>query len=193
MRRVVKDFKKLPFRCITKKYLRELPNVSVIITFHNEIWSVLLRCIHSIYNRSPPELLHEIILINDASTFSELTLNLSSYVANHFDGKVKVHHNEKREGLIRARMIGARLAAGDAIIFLDSHMEVANIWLPPLLEPLVYDPTFATVPIVEGMNHATFAYVDIGNGYRGTFDWSLRYQVIFFSKFECIFKILFSR
>lgn len=95
---------------------------------------------------------------------------------NNFNAKVKVHHNEKREGLIRARMIGARLSEGDVIIFLDSHMEVANIWLPPLLEPLVYDPTFATVPIVEGMNPATFAYKYIGDGYRGTFDWNFRYQ-----------------
>lgn len=150
--------------------------MSIIITFHNEIWSVLLRCIHSVYNRSPAELLHEIILINDASTFPELTLNLSSYVMHHFNGKVKVHHNEKREGLIRARNIGAQLAEGDVIIFLDSHMEVANIWLPPLLEPLVYDPTFAAVPIVEGLTHDTFAYSYIGNGYRGTFDWNFRYQ-----------------
>lgn len=170
--------KKINFycRCKNKKYLRKLPNVSVIITFHNEVWSVLLRCIHSIYNRSPPELLHEIILINDASTFAELRFNLSTYIDEHFDGKVKIHNNKVREGLIRARMIGARLAEAEVIIFLDSHMEVANIWLPPLLEPLVYHPTYATVPIVDGMNHKTFEYEYIGDGYRGTFDWNLRYQ-----------------
>lgn len=87
-----------------------------------------------------------------------------------------MHHNEKREGLIRARVIGARLAEAEVILFLDSHMEVANSWLPPLLEPLVKHPNFATVPLVEGMNHATFEYEHIGHGYRGTFDWNFRYQ-----------------
>lgn len=137
---------------------------------------MLLRCIHSVYNRSPTKLLHEIILIDDASTFPELKENLTEYLENKFDSKVKLYVNEKREGLIRARMIGARLSQADVIIFLDSHMEVTNTWLPPLLEPLVYNPTFATVPIVEGLNHATLEYEYIGNGYRGTFDWNFRYQ-----------------
>lgn len=163
------------FRCKNKKYFRKLPKVSVIITFHNEILSVLLRCIHSIYNRSPHELLHEIILINDGSTFSEYK-DFFGNLLNKFNGKVKLHHNEKREGLIRSRVIGARLAEAEVILFLDSHMEVTNSWLPPLLDVIVERPTFAVVPLVEGMNHATFGYEYVGNGYRGTFDWNFRYQ-----------------
>lgn len=155
--------------------MRKLPKVSVIITFHNEIESVLLRCIHSIINRSPPELLHEIILINDGSTFENVKETLEEYLKK-FNGKVKLHENQKREGLIRSRVKGAKLAEAEVIIFLDSHMEVANSWLPPLLEPIVERPNFATVPVVEGMNHATFAYEGIGHGYRGTFDWNFRYQ-----------------
>ncbi|KAG5678098.1 hypothetical protein PVAND_007800 [Polypedilum vanderplanki] len=140
------------------------------------MWTVLLRCIHSIYHRSPSNLLHEIILINDGSTFNELYEPLQKYFNGTFESKVKIHQNLQREGLIKSRMIGARLAEAEVIIFLDSHMEVTNSWLPPLLEPLVYYPTYATVPIVESLNHNTFAYEYIGNGYRGTFDWNLRYQ-----------------
>ncbi|KAG5678095.1 hypothetical protein PVAND_007797 [Polypedilum vanderplanki] len=165
-----------PKLCKYKTYLKTLPKVSVIITFHNEIWTVLLRCIHSIYHRSPSNLLHEIILINDGSTFNELYEPLQKYFNGTFESKVKIHQNLQREGLIKSRMIGARLAEAEVIIFLDSHMEVTNSWLPPLLEPLVYYPAYATVPIVESLNHNTFAYEYIGNGYRGTFDWNLRYQ-----------------
>ena len=49
----------------------QLPNSSVIVIFHNEGWSVLLRTVHSVIDRSPPELLHEVILVDDKSTMGE--------------------------------------------------------------------------------------------------------------------------
>ena len=107
--------------------------MSVVVTFHNEISSTLLRCLHSIYNRSPKKLLHEIVLINDNSTLPELFVPLRKYVKEFFGDTVKLYENNERQGLIKARMIGARKASGEVLIFLDSHMEVFTNWLPPLL------------------------------------------------------------
>ncbi|RZF39787.1 hypothetical protein LSTR_LSTR014071, partial [Laodelphax striatellus] len=53
---------KAPNRTLTK-----LPSTSVVICFHNEAWSVLLRTVHSVLDRSPKHLLHEIILVDDYS------------------------------------------------------------------------------------------------------------------------------
>lgn len=120
------------FSCAKKLYLSDLPTVSVVVPFFNEHWSTLLRTCYSVLNRSPPELIVEIILVDDCSTKTFLKEKLDRYVAEHLP-KVKIVRLPERSGLIVARLAGAQKAHGDVLVFLDSHTETNTNWLPPLL------------------------------------------------------------
>ncbi|XP_049568676.1 polypeptide N-acetylgalactosaminyltransferase 13 isoform X3 [Orcinus orca] len=126
--------------CKTKVYPDELPNTSVVIVFHNEAWSTLLRTVYSVINRSPHYLLSEVILVDDASERDFLKLTLDNYVKN-LEVPVKIIRMEERSGLIRARLRGAAASKGQVITFLDAHCECTLGWLEPLLARIKEDRT----------------------------------------------------
>lgn len=159
-------------------YPYDLPTTSVIIVFHNEGWSVLMRTVHSVLNRTPPHILHEILLVDDFSDKENLKDKLDNYL-QRFNGKVRLIRNVEREGLIRTRSRGAKEAGGEVIVFLDAHCEVNVNWLPPLLAPIYRDRTTMTVPVIDGVDHKNFEYHPVyadGHHYRGIFEWGMLYK-----------------
>uniref|UniRef100_A0A914X4P4 Glycosyltransferase 2-like domain-containing protein n=1 Tax=Plectus sambesii TaxID=2011161 RepID=A0A914X4P4_9BILA len=126
--------------CRKMKYIEKLPTVTVIFPFHNEHNSTLLRSVYSVINRSPPDVLREVILVDDASTKDFLKAPLEEFLKKAgLADRVKVVRTKKREGLIRARQIGAQHATSEIMVFLDAHSEANYNWLPPLIEPIALD------------------------------------------------------
>lgn len=100
------------YRCDECKqmiYPAKLPKASFILIFHNEAWSLILRTIWSIIERSPRELIEEIILVDDVSTWPELHRSIEDYI-ELLPVRVRLFRNPTREGLIRSRLIGANAA-----------------------------------------------------------------------------------
>ena len=55
-------------RCKYWHYPEDLPSASVILVFHNEGFSTLVRTVHSVINTSPPQYLKEIVMVDDFSS-----------------------------------------------------------------------------------------------------------------------------
>lgn len=78
-------------KCRTVEFdINSLPTVTVIIIFFNEPYSVLVRTVHSVINTSPPNLLKEVVLVDDSSTNEELKGKLDHYVNTRLSSKVKL-------------------------------------------------------------------------------------------------------
>ncbi|XP_021004562.1 polypeptide N-acetylgalactosaminyltransferase 13 [Parasteatoda tepidariorum] len=161
--------------CKTKTYAARLPATSIVIVFHNEAWSTLLRTIHSVIRMSPKELIEEIILVDDASERDYLQQPLEEYISK-LPVSVKVLRTGKRSGLIRARLIGAAKAKGQVITFLDAHCECTIGWLEPLLDRIAEDRTRVVCPIIDVISDTSFEYVPASDMTWGGFNWKMNFR-----------------
>jgi len=162
-------------QCKSKDYPSALPTTSVVIVFHNEAWTTLLRTVHSIINRSPPELVEEILLVDDASEHEHLGPQLENYVSR-LPVSVRVLRTGTRSGLIRARLLGAKEAKGSIITFLDAHCECTEGWLEPLLAEIALNRKAVVCPVIDVISDESFEYITASDMTWGGFNWKLNFR-----------------
>lgn len=138
-----------------------------------------VRTVHSVLNRSPLGLLHEILLVDDASERTFLGRPLESY-ADELSASsgvpIRILRSPSRIGLIQGRIIGAQAATGQVLTFLDSHVEATTGWLEPLLHRLSQAPQTVVCPVIDIINDQTFAYSRSFDSHWGAMNWALSFR-----------------
>mmetsp|Transcript_26157 Transcript_26157/g.78589 ORF Transcript_26157/g.78589 Transcript_26157/m.78589 type:complete len:568 (-) Transcript_26157:419-2122(-) len=158
--------------CIKKKYapVSALPRASVIVHFHNVPESALLRTVENIVQRTPPELLAEIVLADCGSTL-EWTRN------GGLEGVTKSVRGARLlkaggRGIFAARSKAAAEAVGEVLVFLPGGAELNDGWLEPLLDRIRRSPQSVVAPVLDAIVPDTLEW-RTGLAMRGAFDWAL--------------------
>jgi len=154
---------------------KDLPKASVIICYHNEAKSTLFRTIYSIFDRTPDELIKDVIVLEDFSNEGILHDEVSEHFNTKKFAKVKSFRTKMRQGLIRGRLQAAKKATGEILVFLDSHCEVNTGWLPPLLRRIAKRRSTVVCPIIDMINADTFEYTS-SPMVKGGFNWGLHFS-----------------
>lgn len=174
LNRSLPDVRKKKCKSMYQDY-KEYPKSTVIIVYHNEAWSTLLRTVWSVINRSPSQILEEIILVDDASERDFLKKPLDDYVST-LPVETKIIRNSERVGLVQARLQGARVAKGSVLVFLDAHCECTMGWLESLVSRINHDATTIACPVIDIINDDTFSYVKSFELHWGAFNWLMQFR-----------------
>lgn len=67
------------------------------------------------------------------------------------------------------------LSSGEVLVFLDSHCEVNQMWLEPLLAPIHKDRRTVVCPVIDIVSADTLSYSP-SPIVRGGFNWGLHFK-----------------
>mmetsp|Transcript_3609 Transcript_3609/g.4794 ORF Transcript_3609/g.4794 Transcript_3609/m.4794 type:complete len:697 (+) Transcript_3609:364-2454(+) len=122
------------------------PTISVVVPMQHERAGLLSLTVHSLLARTPPEILHEIFIVNDNGEESTDGLEvddeeeIKALVELH-PSKIKYIRNKRRMGCAGSRMKAIDVATGDVLVVIDSHVEMySSTWAQHLLLPIIENP-----------------------------------------------------
>ena len=104
--------------------------VSIVIPMYNEE-NDIGQCIKSLSKQTYKKI--EIILVDDGSTDS--SIDTANRVANESGIKIKIL-NQKHQGPGKARNLGANIAKGKVLVFVDSDMSFDKNYVKNLVKPI---------------------------------------------------------
>jgi hypothetical protein len=158
-----------------------LPTVSVIMTTQNEPDDWISISVESILARTPPELLVDVIVVDDNGIPGQhgLPENIRRNVdesefeyIKSLSPKVSVIQHTNREGCARSRLSGAKAAKGEVLMFVDSHIEMlSSTWYEHLAIAIVENPRTIAMQTIDVID-------DLGSKDYGAGAGPLQYGII---------------
>ena len=123
---------------------RRSPTVSIIVPAYNEE-SIIGQCLAAALDQTVPA--HEIIVVDNRST--DGTTRIVSEIMRQHPGRVRLLHQDARQGLVPTRNLGFASATGDVLGRIDSDSIIKPDWVEQVQRAFA-DPKVqgATGPVI---------------------------------------------
>jgi len=130
----------------------EATGMSIVLPCLNETYYVV-RTVQRFCERTPPELLREIIVVDDGST-PPLAEQLEGTINSSC--RLKVVRHDRPWGLMIAKQSGGDASMGRYIGFFDCHVAPAVGWHTEIIELLEASPRRLVVPMIADLDLNTY-------------------------------------
>ncbi|EER03844.1 UDP-N-acetyl-D-galactosamine:polypeptide N-acetylgalactosaminyltransferase T4, putative [Perkinsus marinus ATCC 50983] len=160
-----------------------LPGSTVVIPARFEA-DYLVKTIFYTFEYTPPDLLAEILVVDDNSEHPLEPLVVQSFeeggvlqsLTPEQKAKIRILRLPQREGLIRAKIIGADSARGTYILFLDGHCRVVPGYMQSMIN-MITSNGYKTIvtPIVTNVNGTSWEHMSLSGGAKMMFEWNFEF------------------
>eukprot|EP00434_Breviolum_minutum_P003151 symbB.v1.2.002773.t2/scaffold141.1/size300911/24 len=149
--------------------------ISVVLPCAEER-DLAFKTVKSVYETTPTEVLHEIVVVDDGSNPPLSATHLNDEVRQKY--KVLIKRHEQTVGLIGAKQTGGDAATGDIIVFFDCHVGPQPNWHVDFLQLIGENYRRMVIPQITGLDIDTWTQIGSGGGmskcyltWDGDFKW----------------------
>jgi len=121
-----------------------------------------LKTVKSVFGATPPDVLQEIIVVDDGSNPPLAQTHFPKEVQNQY--KVRMLRHEQTDGLIGAKKTGGDAAVGDIVVFFDCHVAPQMDWHKSFLRLIGENWRRLVVPQITSLDIDTWTQKGDGGG-----------------------------
>ncbi|ELU05643.1 hypothetical protein CAPTEDRAFT_229009 [Capitella teleta] len=167
--KMLPDFRSSQCRSAVRK---QTTPVSIVIDFYDYQFYDLKTTISAILHNTPPELIAEMLLINDGSSLIYIEEEAERYVKELEGGRLL--KNDEQMGSPKARMKAFREAKSSIVVFIDHSVIVNDGWLEPLIAGLMDKPKSIMVPHYDHVHDpVSYELKSTSDNLVSTFSWRM--------------------
>lgn len=156
--------------------LRWNPKTITVVLPCAEEQDYALKTVQSVFEMTPADVLHEIVVVDDGSNPPLSTTFLKPDVQQHY--KVKIARHEQTVGLIGAKKTGGDVATGDLVVFFDCHVAPQKDWYKDFINLIAENYRRMVIPQITSLDVDTWKQIGEGGGmskcyvtWDGDFKW----------------------
>lgn len=149
--------------------------ISVVLPCAEER-DLAFKTVRSFFEMTPPEVLHEIVVVDDGSNPPLAATHLKQDIQKKY--KVKICRHEDTVGLIGAKKTGGDAASGDIVAFFDCHVAPQKDWHKDFLRLIGQNYRRMVIPQITALDIETWKQIGDGGGmskcyvtWDGDFKW----------------------